>query len=210
MAKANTSKKKKKVRPTGKFVEFWKSERGRKLRGACYILLALFLTVATFSFFISWPSQSTWLGRLGYHLANALVQDTFGIASLGFSFLLFLYGLRLWKVNLMPWWRTFWVTLFWMLWISTVLGYLNGRFFKSETFSNYVGITGKFVSEQLYLLIRWGVVILLIFVAVVVLIFIHRVRFKMPKMPDVNLPKVNLKEKINNLKAKEQEEKEEE
>ncbi|MBQ2539068.1 MAG: DNA translocase FtsK 4TM domain-containing protein [Bacteroidales bacterium] len=210
MAKANTSKKKKKVRPTGKFVEFWKSERGRKLRGACYILLALFLTVATFSFFISWPSQSNWLGRLGYHLANALVQDTFGIASLGFSFLLFLYGLRLWKVNLMPWWRTFWVTLFWMLWISTVLGYLNGRFFKSETFSNYVGITGKFVSEQLYLLIRWGVVILLIFVAVVVLIFIHRVRFKMPKMPEVSLPKVNLKEKINNLKAKEQEEKEEE
>lgn len=210
MTKAKTSKKKKKVRPTGKFVEFCKSERGRKLRGSCYILLALFLTVAIFSFFISWPSQSNWLGKLGYHLANIIVQDTFGIASLGFSFLLFLYGLRLWKVNLLPWWRTFWVTLFWMLWISTVLGYINGRFIKNEAFSNYVGITGRFVSEQLYLLIRWGVVVLLIFAAVVVLIFIHRVRFKMPKMPEVSLPKVNLKEKIANVIPKKGEDEEEE
>ncbi len=206
MATANTSKKKKKVRPTGKFVEFMKSDRGRKLRGACYILLALFITVATISYFISWPSQSNWMGRLGYLLANAIVQGTFGIASLGFSFLLFLYGLRLWKVNPLPWWRTFWVTLFWMLWISTVLGYLHGQFFKSETFSNYVGITGRFVSEQLYLLIRWGVVVLLLFAAAVVLVLVHRVHFKMPKiseMPAINLPKINLKEKIINIIPKE-------
>ncbi len=203
MTTANTSKKKKKVRPTGKIAEFLKSDRGRKLRGACYILLALFITIATLSYFVSWPSQSNWMGRLGYILANAIVQSTFGVASLGFSFLLFLYGLRLWKVNLLPWWRTFWVTIFWMLWISTVLGYLNGRIIKSEAFSNYVGITGKFVSEQLYLLIRWGVVVLLLFAAVVVLIFIHRVRFKMPKMPEVSLPKVNLKDKITSILPKE-------
>ena len=209
MAKANTSKKKKKVRPTGKFVEFWKSDRGRKLRGTCYILLSIFIVIATFSYFVSWPSQSNWMGRLGYLMANAMVQDTFGIASLGLCFLLFLYGLRLWKVYPMPWWRTFWVTIFWMLWVSTLLGYLNGEIFKSETFGNYVGITGRYVSEKLYMLIRWGVVVLLLFVAVVVLIFIHHVRFKMPKMPDVSLPKVNLKEKISTLMPKEQKDEEE-
>ena len=197
MAKAKTSKKKK-VRPTGKFVEFCRSERGRKLRGVCYILLALFLTISTISFFVSWPSQSNWMGRLGYLLASFVVQDTFGIASLGFSFLLFVYGLRLCKVNLLPWWKTFWATLFWMLWLSTVLGYLNGRLFKSETFGNYVGITGKFVSEELYMLIRWGVVVLLIFVAMVFLIFVHRMRIRVPKIPDVSLPIINLKERLSN------------
>ncbi len=168
------------------------------MRGVCYILLALFLTISTISFFVSWPSQSNWMGRLGYLLASFVVQDTFGIASLGFSFLLFVYGLRLCKAHLLPWWKTFWATLFWMLWLSTVLGYLNGRLFKSETFGNYVGITGKFVSEELYMLIRWGVVVLLIFVAIVFLIFVHRMRIRVPKIPEVSLPKINLKERLAN------------
>lgn len=196
MAKKSTPKKKKKVRPTGKFAEFWKSDRGRKLRGACCVLLAIFAAASIVSFFVSWPSQSNWLGSIGYLLANALVQGTFGVASLGFSFLLFVYGLRLWKVNLVPWRRTLWVTLFWMLWLSTVLGYLYGRFFKSEIFGNFVGITGKFVAEELYELIRWGEVVLLAFVAVVVLVLVHRVRFRMPR---ISLPKLHIKEWISTI-----------
>ena len=204
MSKAKTQKKKK-VRPTSKFVEFCRTERGRKLRGACYIMLALYLVMATISYFVSWPSQSNWMGKLGYHMANLIVQGTFGIASMGLYFLLFIYGLRLWKKKPLPWWRTFWATLFWMLWCSTVLGYLYGMFFKNETFGNYVGITGKFVSEELYSLIRWGVVVLLIFVAVVFLIFVHRMRIRMPKLPEVSLPKVNLKEKISQLRQEKEE-----
>ena len=122
--------KKKVARPTGRFKEFWMSTRGRKLRGAVYVLLALFLAVATVSFFISWPSHDNWLGRVGYHLSALVVQKTFGIASLGLSFLLFIYGLRLWKVELLPWKKTLWSVLFWMVWVSTLVAYFVGVFGK--------------------------------------------------------------------------------
>ena len=160
-------KKKKTVRPTGRFKEFWRTERSRRLRGACYILLALFAAVAMVSFFVSWPSHDNWLGKVGYHLAAFVVQNTFGVAAFGLPFLLFLYGLRMWKVQPLPLGKTLWCTLFWMLWLSTVLGYLCGTRFKSDTFGNYVGVTGEFVALQLYVLIKWGTMVLLFFLAVV-------------------------------------------
>ena len=159
------------------------STRGRKLRGAVYILLALFLAVATVSFFLSWPSHENWLGRVGYHLSALVVQKTFGLASLGISFLLFIYGLRLWKVDLLPWWKTFWSVLFWMVWFSTVVAYFVGVVGKgSDTASNYAGVTGDFIAAQLYNLIRWGTLVVLLFIAVVFLVFVHKVRVKMPEI----------------------------
>ncbi len=170
-------KKKKTVRPTGRFKEFWRTERSRKLRGSCYILLALFAAAAMVSFFLLWPSHDNWLGTVGYHLAAFVVQNTFGVAAFGLPFLLFVYGLKLWKVQLLPWGKTLWCTLFWMLWLSTVLGYLNGVQFKNDTFANYVGVTGDFVSSMLNELIKWGTMVLLVFLAVVFLVFVHKVRF---------------------------------
>lgn len=169
-------------------------------------MLALFAGVAIISFFVSWPSQSNWMGRVGYLLANVMVQSTFGVASLGLAFLLLLYGLRLWKINPFPWRKTFWASIFWMLWTSTVLGYINGRFFKSEVFGNYVGVTGKFVSEGLYTLIRWGEAVLLAFAAVVVLVMVHGVRLRMPKFV---LPKLHLKERLADIRRKQEVEEEE-
>jgi len=189
MGKAK-GKKKTPGRPTGRFKEFWMSTRGRKLRGAVYVLLAAFLAVATVSFFVSWPSHENWLGSVGYHLSALVVQKTFGIASLGIAFLLFIYGLRLWKVELLPWKKTLWSVLFWMVWVSTLVAYFVGVFGKgSDTAGNYAGVTGDFIAEQLYSLVRWGTLVLLIFIAVVFLVFVHKVHIKIPK---VNLPKINL------------------
>ena len=159
------------------------STRGQKLRGAIYVLLAVFLAVATVSFFISWPSHENWLGRVGYHLSALVVQKTFGLASLGIAFLLFIYGLRLWKVNLLPWKKTFWSVVFWMVWFSTVVAYFVGVFGKgSDAAGNYAGVTGDFIAEQLYGLIRWGTLVVLLFIAVVFLVFVHKVHIKLPKI----------------------------
>jgi len=190
-----TDKKNKKVGrkagcPTGRFKEFWMSTRGRKLRGAVYVLLAVFLAVATVSFFVSWPSHENWLGRVGFHLSRLLVQNTFGLASFGLAFLLFIYGLRLWKVELLPWKKTLWSVLFWMVWVSTVVAYFVGLFGKgSDTAGNYAGVTGDFIAEQLYSLIRWGTLVFLIFIAVVFLVFVHKVKLpkvKLPKLPSID------------------------
>ena len=173
------------------------TQRCRRLRGACYILLAIFLMVATISFFVCRPNEN-WLGRVGYKLAQIIVQNTFGIASVGFYFLLFLYGLRLWNVNPLPWKKTAWSTLFWMVWISSVLGYCAGVWAKGNyVVGNLCGVTGDFIASQLHSLIKWGALVLLAFMAVVFLIFVHKVRFRMPK---VKMPKVDLTPAIDNVK----------
>ena len=173
------------------------TQRCRRLRGACYILLAIFLLVATVSFFVCRPNEN-WLGRVGYKLAQIIVQNTFGIASVGFYFLLFLYGLRLWKVNPLPWKKTAWSTLFWMVWISSVLGYCAGVWAKGNyVVGNLCGVTGDFIASQLHSLIKWGALVLLAFLAVVFLIFVHKVRFRMPK---VKMPKVDLTPAIDSVK----------
>ncbi|MBR3488152.1 MAG: DNA translocase FtsK 4TM domain-containing protein [Bacteroidales bacterium] len=177
--------------------EFWKTQRCRRLRGACYILLSIFLLVATVSFFVCRPNEN-WLGKVGYKLAQMIVQNTFGIASVGFYFLLFLYGLRLWKVHPLPWRKTAWATLFWMVWVSSVLGYCAGVWAKGNyVVGNLCGVTGDFIASQLHSLIKWGALVLLAFLAVVFLIFVHKVRFKMPK---VKMPKVDLAPAIDSVK----------
>ena len=125
-------KTKKTVRPTSRLVEFWRTQRCRHLRGACYILFALFLVIAMISFFISWPSHQNWMGALGFHLSKLIIQNTFGIASFGFALIIFVYGMRLLGRNILPWYKTFWSTLFWMVWISSVLGYFFGRWGKGN------------------------------------------------------------------------------
>ena len=154
------------------------------------MLFAVFMAVAMVSFFVKWPSHENVLGTVGYHLSALLVQNTFGIASFGFSFLLFLFGLHLWKVNPLPLKRTSWVTLFWMVWFSTVLGYIAEKFLThSPTIGNYVGVTGNFIAESCDHLIKWGTLVLFGFLAIVVLIFIHKVKIHPPKV-NIDLDKI--------------------
>ena len=198
MTTSKKKKSKKNVRPTGRLKEFWMTQRCRRLRGACYILLSIFLMVATISFFVCRPNEN-WLGKLGYKLAEIIVQNTFGIAAVGFYFLLFVFGLRLWKVYLLPWRKTLWSTLFWMVWLSSVLGYCAGVWGKGNyTMGNLCGVTGNFIASQLYMLIKWGALVLFAFLAIVFLIFVHKVRFKMPKM---ELPQVDLSPAVDSVKS---------
>lgn len=206
MSQAKNSKKKNKkkgkVRPTSRFMEFCKSQRGKRLLGSCFILLSIFLLVATISFFLSGTSHENWLGTLGYKMAELVVQNTFGIASLGISLLMFVIGLRLWDVRFWSLSKTLWSTMFWMTWVSSVLGYFYGAFgHGGYLMGNLAGNTGTFVAQQLHQLIGWGAMVLLVFLAVVFLIFVHKVRFRMPKvkLPEVEMPQMNLKDKFKNL-----------
>ena len=188
---SKTKKKKKTVRPTSRFVEFWRTQRCRKLRGSCYILLAAFLAVAMTSFLISWPSRNNWLGALGFHLSRIVIQNTFGIASYGLTFLLVVYGLKLWKKEILPWRKTLWSTLFWMVWVASVLGYCSGKWGKGNTtIENFAGVTGNFIAEECNHLIKWGTLVLFAFIGVVYLVFVHKVHIRPPK---VHLTLPNLK-----------------
>ena len=197
-SKKTSSKRKKKVRPTGRLKEFWMTQRCRRLRGACYILLSIFLLVATVSFFVCRPNEN-WLGKVGYKLAEVIVQNTFGISSVGLYFLLFLYGLHLWKVTPLSLRKTFLASLFWMVWLSSVLGYCAGVWGKGNyVMGNLCGVTGNFIASQLHSLIKWGALVFFAFIAIVFLIFVHKVSFRMPR---VKLPKVDLSPAIDSVKS---------
>lgn len=194
-------KKKKKVKPTSQTTERWrwfkawlKTPQSRRLRGSIYILCAVFLAVALLSFFVN----AVWLGKVGTAVAKFFSKHLFGIGSFGISLLLVVYAFRLFDKRILPFDKTFWSTLFWMVWISTTLGYIGGKWVKSPTFENFAGV-GLSFGGALQSVIGGFTLVLLIFLAIVFLVFVHKIHFKMPALPHIKLPKREPKAENNSI-----------
>lgn len=206
------AKKKKKVRPTSKGTEAWRSakaflasEQGEKLRGSVSILFAVFLFVSMLSSYITGFSQDeNWLGGIGYRLSDFFEKNLFGIASFGIAFLFFIHGMRLWGYELLPKWKTLFSTLFWMLWLSTLLGYFGDS--ADVMYDHYTGV-GFIFAEMLKGAMRWFTLVLLAFLAVVYLVFVHNLKINLPERdPQVIEEKRRQKEIARLAKEKEKEE----
>lgn len=163
------------------FGAFLRSQRFAHIRGAFYVLFSVFLVIAMTGFYVT-DARGGWTGSLGKGVAEFFAVNLFGIGSLGFALLFFVYGMRLWGVVVMPWWKTFGCTLFWMLWCSLTLGYIGGAWVKSEGFENYAGI-GLLMAEPLHRLMGWWTLVVLLFLAVLFLVLVHK----------MELPKVGIK-----------------
>ncbi len=167
-----------------KFMEFLKSEDFRKICGVFLILFSIFLLVAIVSFYIS-GEENNWFGTLGERIAVLFCKSTFGVAALGFSFLFFIYGLRLVNVKTLSLGPTSLITLFWMAWLSCTLGYVNhiitGK--GGNDIVSWVGTFGYFSAEGLCGAIRGFTPILLVALACIFLVFVHHV-----KVPEIKLP----------------------
>lgn len=174
---------------SGGFVAFLRSRQFARIRGAVYVMFSLFLLLALVGYYATdCGTRGRWLGSLGQALAAFFANRLFGIGSLGFSLLFFVYGMRLWDVKVMPWWKTFGSTLFWMLWISLTLGYIGGAWVHSASgFEHFAGI-GLQLAEPLHRLLSWWTLVLLLFIAVLFLVLVHKM-----EIPEVHMPKVDLK-----------------
>ncbi len=181
------TKKSKGASRRGAFAEFLKSKRFAHIRGALYVLFAAFLALALTGYYVT-DARGGWTGSLGSGLAEFFSINLFGIGSFGFVLLFFVYGLRLWNVVVLPWWKTFGSTLFWMLWLSVFLGYIGGAWVKSAGFEIYAGI-GLNLAEPLHNLLSWWTLVILLFLAVLFLVLVHKMQ-----LPEVKLPKVDLKQ----------------
>ena len=169
----------------GGFAAFMKSKRFAHIRGALYVLFSVFLVIAMVGYYGT--AGSGWLGAAGRAVAEFFAVNLFGIGSLGFALLFFVYGMRLWDVAVMPWWKTFGSTLFWMLWLSLTLGYIGGAWVHRAGFESYAGI-GLQMAEPLHRWLSWWTLVLLVFVAILFLALVHKM-----ELPEVKLPKVDLK-----------------
>ena len=182
-AKAKPAPKKKNK---GGLALFLRSKRFAHIRGAIYVLFAIFLLVSMLSYYTT-ASHGGWLGTVGDSVAEFFSGRLFGIGSLGFALLFFVYGMRLWDVMVLPWWKTFGSSLFWMLWISVTVGYICQHVGPSGAFENYAGV-GLIFAQVLGRWIGWGTPVLLLFLAVLFLVLVHKMA-----LPKVELPKIDLK-----------------
>ena len=182
------------------FVAFLRSKRFAHIRGAFYVLFSVFLVVAMMGYYIT-DARGGWAGSLGKGVAEFFAVNLFGIGSLGFSLLFFVYGMRLWDVVVMPWWKTFGSTVFWMLWCSVTLGYIGGVWVKSAGFESYAGI-GLQMAEPLHRLMSWWTLVALLFIAILFLVLVHKV--ELPKVEGDKLKETGEKlkgEMMKGLKA---------
>ena len=202
------SKKKKKEKPTKEsgMKHFVASPQFAVARGAFYVLFAAYTFVAIVSYTIAYirmglePSSAVnWCGTFGGWLASVLVSGTFGIASVGLCFLLFVYGMRLivknraskrdgasrrtlWNDNRL-FRKTLWSTLFWVMWLCTTIGWIANPDGADQytTGAALSGVVGTELARLLYGLLRIGLPILLLFLACLFLIMVFHVRIKLPE-----------------------------
>ena len=179
----------------GSFLAFVKSERFAHIRGTVYVLFAAFLLISLAAYYATGCDPTRhWLKALGYGTAEFFATKLFGIGSLGFSLLFFVYGMRLWDVRVMPWWKTLGSTLFWMVWLSVTLGYIAVKWIEGGVgFEQYAGI-GLLLAEPLEGLMGWFTLVLLVAVAIAVLVMVHKM-----ELPEVKMPKVDLKRAVEEL-----------
>ncbi len=180
-------KKKKVVKPTGRFKEFLRSSRFAKIRGAVYVMFSLFLMIAIMGYYLTDGGHNgRWLGSVGNAVAEFFTNNLFGVASFGFVLLFFIYGLRLYKIYLMPWWRTFGATIFWMFWLSTTLGYIGGAWVKNTNFESVAGI-GLVLAGQLAKWLNWWTLVIMVFLGGAFLVLYHKVRVSIPELDLTNI-----------------------
>lgn len=156
------------------------------LTGLFLILFSFCILIAFTSFIFTWKADyassiqqsANWLGALGRELSDFFINGGFGIASFGFVLIIFLLGVKLLtKREILPFGKTFRITLFLMIWASVCLGF----FFPSGDHAFLGGEVGLLCSEKIIILIgKTGSLILLAFVAMAFLLINNLMSFSIP------------------------------
>jgi DNA segregation ATPase FtsK/SpoIIIE, S-DNA-T family len=123
-----------------------KSRRLKKATGFFLILVSVFMLLSFISYLFSWKFDDALLdgrlfnwallsdkqiivdnmmGRLGAITAHWFIKKWFGIASFLFVHILFIVGFKLlFRISLLPLKKTFFYSVFFLIWISVCLGYI--------------------------------------------------------------------------------------
>ncbi len=142
---AKASKKGKKV-SLKLSMDFFKSQRLKKVLGFFLIISSVFLFLSLLSYIFSWQADDdilsekafNWdllantnviadnmMGRLGAIMAHLLVKKWFGISSLLFVLVFFIAGVRLlFQTSLLPVWKTIRHSFFFLIWASIFFSFM--------------------------------------------------------------------------------------
>lgn len=198
--KASNSKKRK--NSEGKFqniVDFFTNDKVHQVFGAFLIAYALFSITSCISYLYYWRFDDNlinnsvkdilfsndlvvknWMSKLGALNAHIFIKKWFGVASLIFPFLFFVYGLKLlFNIRLVPIVRTSRILMIAILWISFVLGFALAN----TPWALFGGAFGNQLSYWLVTLLgNIGTVITIILVFISILIIEFNVSFRNLKL----------------------------
>jgi len=129
--------KKKRSNPVKSLSAFFKNDKLHRITGLFLLLFSIILVIAITSYFLSWKSDDylksgdearNWIGYSGRAISKLFVEHWFGIASFGFPWLFFIFGIKLLlKKNIVPLWKSTRLTILGMVWLSLTLGYFWGE-----------------------------------------------------------------------------------
>ena len=163
--------------------------------GALLILLSFYLFLSCLSYIFTWTEDqdrvlnkglfeflfdgseepvSNWLGKFGAWTSHLLIYRWFGLSSFGFTFLLFISGVKvLFNVTLVPIQKSYARVLILTVWTSIFLGYFAGTV-------NYLGGSfGYYVNEWLALSLgRFGALVLIGVLGYIVTVILFNPNFR--------------------------------
>ncbi len=179
--KKNEAKAKSKSGKSGNFFSFFASKGMIQVYGVVLIALALLTFISIVSFYFHAHNNLYFVAgkettahniarSVGAHISYFFVQGTFGVASIGIPFLLFLYGLRiLTGKTLLPLGRTTVTTFLTMAWLSVTLG----LFFEGGENTFVCGYFGDLTGSALLTLGKLVAAVIVIILFVVILILCY-------------------------------------
>jgi DNA segregation ATPase FtsK/SpoIIIE, S-DNA-T family len=140
-AAGKTKEHKKPAKKRRTLIGMFRDERFKIILAFLLIGFALLLLVSQISYLFSWKTDQSfqwstawrnpeikvenWAGKMGAFLANLTIDKWFGISACTFPFLIILMGLRLVKVRLVHFGRTFIKTMLAVILISIWLGFFS-------------------------------------------------------------------------------------
>jgi S-DNA-T family DNA segregation ATPase FtsK/SpoIIIE len=140
-AAEKTKKSKKTVRKKRSFGRMFRDERFKVIMAILFIGFALLLLVSQISYLFTWKTDQSfewsnawqnadiqvenWAGKIGAFLAKLTINQWFGIAAITFPFLIMLFGLRLLKIRLLHFGRTFIKTMLAVILLSIWLAFIS-------------------------------------------------------------------------------------
>ncbi len=140
-------------------------ERTRFVIGIAVIICFVFLLVSLISYFftgyadqskmdLSWSEMQkmrtdiqNWASVLGAILAETLINRWFGVSSFAIVFFGLIFGFRLMKARIASLWKSFFHSIFWLVWLSVTLGFAISPFCNNILFFSPAGQHGDCASQ---------------------------------------------------------------
>ena len=223
--KKSAKKKESASRKSGSgFFAFFASKGMIQVYGILMLALALLVFISIISFYFHAHNNLSYVESIdrampahniarsvGAYLSYFFIQCTFGIVSIGFPFLLFIYG---WRIvsgkDLLPLWKTTITTLLTMAWFSIALGlfFSNSEysFIPGSDNSFICGYFGDWAGSALLSLGKVVAVTIVLIILFIILILCYDLSLKAMaenvQSAYENIPKPEIKKERKNRKAK--------